>query len=335
MLKSLSPGQRINDKFGIISVSEKTTSKGDPYLVLELSHPSGTINGKVWSDAIPNVQVKEGHVAEINATVDEYRGINNFNISKARTILGEELENYLTETPTLVFDIETIGMDFKDLDESQQDYLMNNLEKNFEGTDKQKKDRTGLYPMFGFVVAIGMYNPSSGKGMVYYLDDQKSGKKAEDKADKKSGSKSETFDIDFKYQPFNKEKDLLEAFWETATKYERYVTYNGSGFDFPFMVFRSGVHRIKVPFETHGSSDKFLDLAYKIRVNRRSIRLEQVCKAFGISNPKQKGVSGMEVAKLYRKGELISILEYVARDVVSTSELYKIWKTYLAGKVIM
>ena len=345
MLKSLTPGQKISDRFGVIGVAEKTTSKGDPYLVVELTHPSGTITGKVWSDAMPDVKLKEGEVAEIQATVDQYRGINNFNITHARQILDEELNKYLNEKTTLVFDIETVGMEFKELDEGEQDYLMNNLEKNFDGTDAQKKDRTGLYPMFGFVVAIGMYNPSSGKGMVYYLENSESNSKrisatkqktddGKQKTDDEDGEKIKG-DLEFSYKPFANEKFLLEAFWETAVKYERYVTYNGSGFDFPFMVFRSGVHRVKVPFETHGSSDKFLDLAYKIRVNNRSIKLEQVCKSFGIDNPKKKGVSGMEVAKLYRKGKLKDILEYVGRDVVATSELYQVWKSYLAGKVVV
>lgn len=341
------PGQRIDDRFGVISVSEKTTQKGDPYLVVELTHPSGTVSGKVWSDAMPDVQLLEGGVADISATVDEYRGVKNFNISHARHVTEEKLDKYLSEKPTLVFDIETVGKEFKELDEVEQDYLMNNLEKNFEGSDKQKKDRTGLYPMFGFVVAIGMYNPSSHRGAVYYLGNNKSqitnSKQIQNSNDhkvkqtqkQKSDVSSQMLDVSFQYKTFEDERALLEGFWETASKYDRFVTYNGNGFDFPFMVFRSGVHRVKVPFEIGGSSDKFLDLAYKIRVNNRSIKLEQVCKSFGIDNPKQKGVSGIEVAKLYRKGKLEKILKYVERDVVATSELYQVWKTYLAGKVIV
>jgi DNA polymerase elongation subunit (family B) len=333
MLKSLTPGQKISDRFGVIGVTEKTTSGGAPYLVVELSHPSGTISGKVWSDAMPNVQLKEGGVAEIQASVDQYRGVNNFNITHARHVLEEELDKYLSENPTLVFDIETVGKEFKELDEEEQNYLENNLEKNFEGTKKQKQDRTGLYPMFGFVVAIGMWNPGSGKGMVYYLEDIKN---QELKIKNGESEELEKYDNEnFQHIPFAGEKSLLEAFWETALKYERYVTYNGSGFDFPFLVFRSGVHRIKVPFETHGSYDKFVDLAQRIKVNNRSIKLEQVCKSFGIDNPKKKGVSGMEVANLFRKGRLKEILEYVGRDVVATSELYRVWKTYLAGKVVV
>ena len=73
----------------------------------------------------------------------------------------------------------------------------------------------------------------------------------------------------------------------------------------------------------------------KLRVNNRPFRLEQLCKAFGISNPKEDGVSGMEVANLYRAGKIGEILKYVSRDVLATAELYTLWKTYLAGKIII
>lgn len=334
MLSNLQTGQVINDKFGIISITEKTTTKGDPYWIVELTHNSGTVNGKVWSDSIPNVQIKEGAVALINARVEEYRGNKNFNIQQAKTVNDDEIENYISSTATMVFDIETVGQPYDELDDSQQDYFWNNLEKKFEGTDQQKKDRTGLYPLFAYVVAIGMYNPTSKRGMVYYLGD--TAKKKDIKKIDKAIAQREKNNQGFKYLKFENEKELLEAFWESASKYERFVTYNGGGFDWPFLVFRSGIHRVKVPFEIKGSSgDRFIDLATKLRMNFRSFKLEQLCKAMGIENPKKEGVSGMEVARLYREGKLHEIVEYVGRDVVSTSDLYELWRTYLAGKIIV
>jgi uncharacterized protein YprB with RNaseH-like and TPR domain len=176
-----------------------------------------------------------------------------------------------------------------------------------------------------------MYMPNKKQGAVYYLENSIS-QITNDKQN--SNSKNSNPEADnFVYRGFENEKSMLEAFWKLAQSCEKFVTYNGTGFDFPFLVFRSGVHRVKVPFETRGGGDKFVDLAQKIQMSFRSFKLEQVCKAFGITNPKQEGVSGMEVARLYREGRLQDIVEYVGRDVMATNELYVVWKKYLSGKV--
>jgi DNA polymerase elongation subunit (family B) len=321
MLKSLTPGQQLSDlHLGIISITEAKTRSGDRYLKLELTHPSGVIPGKVWQDALDNFHASEGAVAQINALVDEYMGNLTLNVKSARPVEDEDIDQYLAPVPTLVFDIETVGQDFSELSEWDQDYLLNNLEKRFEGTDKQKQQRTGLHPLYAFVAAIGMFNPVQEKGAVYYLD------KTEVSEEKDA----------FTRRSFATEKDLLEAFWKISTRYERLVTYNGSGFDFPFLVIRSGVNQVKIPYEIGGpgSSSKFIDLQNKLRMGGRAYKLEALCRVFGISNPKEKGVSGMQVSKLYHQGKIHDIVDYVSRDVLSTTELYYLWKKYLSGKII-
>lgn len=285
--------------------------------MMELTHATGVVQAKVWSDSMPKVAGEPGEVVEVEASVDEYRGIFNFNLQRAKVVEGA-FDDFLTPQPTMVFDIETIGKDFKELDTAEQEYLTENLEKNFEGTKKQKEERTGLYPLFGWIGAIGMYNPATEKGAVFYV-----------------GEEGEVEIEGFAVKAFADEKALLEGFWEAAGKYYRFVTYNGSGFDFPFLAFRSAVHRIKVPFELSGSSDKFVDLATKFRMHHRPFKLEMVCKALGIDNPKEEGVSGKEVWKLYREGKMDEIAKYVSRDVKSTSDLYEVWRKYVAGKVVV
>jgi DNA polymerase elongation subunit (family B) len=321
MLKSLTPGQQLSaTRLGIISITESKTRSGDRYLKLELTHPSGNIAGKVWHDALDRFQATEGGVAEVDALVDEFMGNLNLNVKAARPVEEEDIDQYLAPVPTLVFDIETVGQEFTELSEWDQDYLLNNLEKKFDGTDKQRQQRTGLHPLYGFVAAIGMYNPVQEKGAVYYLD------KTEINEEKEA----------FTRRSFLTEKDLLEAFWKISSRYERLVTYNGSGFDFPFLAIRSGVNQVKIPYEIGGpgSSSKFLDLQSKLRMGWRAYKLEALCRAFDISNPKEKGVSGMEVAKLYKKGQIQEIVSYVIRDVLATTELYHLWKKFLAGKPI-
>jgi DNA polymerase elongation subunit (family B) len=316
---TLQSGQTItNQLFGVASVTQKKTAKGNPYLQVELTTKQGSIDGKVWEEQIPLVKLESGQVHAISGQVDSYRGTINFNIFTAKPQPEIAMEEYLPVTSTLVFDIETVGKPFETLDEAEQDYLLNNLEKKFEGTEEQKRDRTALYPLFAEVVAIGLYDVAAEQAEVYYIGQD-------------LGKASQQFEA----QAFTDEPSLIKAFWSKATNYDRFVTYNGSGFDFPFLAFRSAVHRLKVPFETKGSSEVFVDLAKKIRMNFRSFKLEMVCKALGINNPKEAGVSGMEVAKLYRAKKIAAIVEYVARDVESTNQLYEVWRKYMAGKIMV
>lgn len=93
---------------------------------------------------------------------------------------------------------------------------------------------------------------------------------------------------------------MLTKFWGLTQEYQRFVTYNGRGFDWPFLIIRSGINRVKVPMEIdHYNKHKFIDLADHLRQGGRQFKLEAFCRAFGITNPKEKGVSGLLVSQLY------------------------------------
>jgi predicted PolB exonuclease-like 3'-5' exonuclease len=123
----------------------------------------------------------------------------------------------------------------------------------------------------------------------------------------------------------------LTEFWKIATEYELFVTYNGDNFDFPYLMIRSGINRVKMPFEVKKwGSDKFIDLQLKIKQSH-AFKLEMLCKAFGIENPKEAGVHGNDVNELFDNKDFQKIADYVARDAYSTSQLYMIWKEYMSG----
>lgn len=308
----------IDQKFAILSVSSKKTAAGDVYHFVEMSSKSGLITGRVWPEFVAHVNLSPCQVFLITGVIDTYQQEKVLNI-KSAIAQSDHVEDFLIPQPTLVFDIETIGQLFSTLDKSDQDYFLKSLEKDFKGTKRQLYGRTGLYPMYGSVLTIGLYNPHSRQGKVLYLSPQ-----------------DQSYTIDnFTSQAFASEADLIQAFWNLATPYQRFVTYNGSGFDFPFLAFRSAIHRIKVPFDLNGPADKFVDLSYKFRINNRPFKLETICKSLGVKNPKLPGVSGMEVSKLFRQGKLEEIVQYVSRDVIATSELYDIWRKYLSGKLII
>jgi DNA polymerase elongation subunit (family B) len=229
---------------------------------------------------------------------------------------NEETEEYRANVKTMVFDIETVGKKFEDLDEVEQDYLLNNLEKA-ENDKEIAKKKTGLYSIFGMVCAIGAFNPNTKKGIVLLIGDK-------DLVPEKKN---------YTYKIYKNEKDLLVGFWEIAKEYELFVTYNGDTFDFPYLQIRSGINRVKIPFEIKKwGTEKFVDLQNKIRQSH-GFKLEMLCKAFGIENPKEAGVHGSDINDLFDNKNYQKIADYVARDAFSTSELYLIWKEFMSGEI--
>ena len=301
--------------FLVKSKEIRQTVKGDNYYILQLCNKDGCIEAKIWNNNMAMCNFEEGKVVEINGKTQEYNSKITIIIDSCQMVANEEAGDYSPSVPTLVFDIETLGKKFEDLDEAEQDYLLNNLEKNEE--DKEKaKGKTGLYSIFGLVCAIGGYEVNNKRGFVLSLSED------EIRPEKDN----------FVYKTFRTEKELLEEFWKMSLDYEQFVTYNGDSFDFPYLVIRSGINRVRVPLEFKKWSDKFIDLQNKIRQNH-GFKLEFLCKAFGIENPKEKGVHGDDVTKLFYAREFNKIADYVARDASATTELYLIWKNYMSGQI--
>ncbi len=309
-IKDFTHGQPINEAFAILSVKEKTTKDGNSFLTVELSRPDGKVRATVFSEAMEQVSFKERKVYKIQGRAQHYQGSISLLIDSADELEDEQIGQYLPQVPTLVFDIETVGKSFDDLTKADQDYLLNSLEKNSD--PKEAKQRTGLHPLYGFVAFIGMINPSSGKGKVLGLT-----KKKHIPENKK-----------FKYDFFKTEAGLLKAFWQIVEEYDHVVTFNGKRFDVPFLVFRSLVNKVTIPIDLNRSGSH-TDLMQSIRpYGTRVYKLEAICKALGITNPKEKGVSGLHVAKLYQQKKFQEIIDYVSRDAISTAELYKHWRAF-------
>lgn len=317
MAIKMEANQLIRDGHFLVGSQEiKQTKNGDNFYVLELNNKDGKIEAKIWNNNIPQCNFEVGKIIELNGKTQEYNGTMSIIIDSCQIVNSEEAGDYSPCIPTLVFDIETLGKKFEDLDEVEQDYLLNNLEKG-EADKEVAKGKTALYSIFGMVCAIGGYDVNNKKGFVLSLSTK------DIKPEKDN----------FSYETFKTEKELLERFWKIILDYEQFVTYNGDNFDFPYLMIRSGINRVKMPFEIkRWGSEKFIDLQVKIRQNH-GFKLEMLCKAFGIDNPKDKGVHGGDVSKLYYDEEFNKIADYVARDAVATTELYLIWKNYMSGQI--
>jgi DNA polymerase elongation subunit (family B) len=235
---------------------------------------------------------------------------------------------------TLVFDIETTAQPIENFDEAQQEYLFREAEKMDDATAKlaRREEITkfmSLWPFTSQVVCIAMLNAETQRGQSLYVADDFE----EDAGD--AGP--------VEFVPCADELELLTAFWDVAKHYDSVVTFNGRGFDVPFVYLRSAL--LNVPISKKNwlgyryATEPHCDLAEQLTFYSvsgrdgaaRRFNLDFYCKAFGIESPKSHGVSGMDVGTLVAGGKFREIAEYCLRDVRATVDLYRIWKERLAG----
>ncbi len=236
---------------------------------------------------------------------------------------------------TLVFDIETSAQPLENFDESQQEYLFRETEKIEDLVAKNAKREEitrfmSLWPFTSQVVCIAMLNAETQRGQSLYI--------AEDFEDDEGDEGAPV-----KFVPCADEFELLTAFWDVAKHYDNVVTFNGRGFDIPFVYLRSAL--LNVPISKKNwlgyryATEPHCDLAEQLTFYSvsgrdgaaRKFNLDFYCKAFGIESPKSHGVTGMDVSTMMAEGKFREIAEYCLRDVRATVELYKIWKERLAG----
>lgn len=217
----------------------------------------------------------------------------------------------------VIVDIETIGVDFNSFDQKTQEYLLKFSEN--EEDEKRIKKNLALYPLTGEIVTIGMLNPETNKGVILFQDKK---------------SKTEKFEESGIIYEAGTEKEILEKFWEMVKTYNQVVTFNGRGFDAPYLALRSAVHKIRPTKNLMGyryDSKEHCDLMEQLTFYGavRKYTLDFYAKAFGIKSSKEEGVDGSMVDEMYKNGKYLDIARYCARDLFTTKELFEIWEKYL------
>ena len=121
------------------------------------------------------------------------------------------------------------------------------------------------------------------------------------------------------------------------------ISFNGRGFDAPFLMHRSAIHKIR-PSRNLMDGTKFnysrhIDLLDELTFfspsssgPTRRFNFDFYARAFGIHSPKSDGVDGSKVSDLFAEGKIVDISEYCLRDVVATWELFVFWNQYLNFK---
>jgi len=238
---------------------------------------------------------------------------------------------------TLVFDIETSALPLEQFDDAQIEYLFRDANKLAEPAARDSRmvelqQQLNLYPLTSRVVCVGMLNADSQRGQVlYYSEDYD----VEEEAEPDEGP--------VEFVPCMDEGELLTAFWDVAKHYENIVTFNGRGFDIPFIYLRSALLNIPITRKNwlgyRFASEPHCDLAEQLTFYgvsgrdgaSRRFNLDFYCKAFGVESPKAQGVTGRDVNDLLAAGRFRDIATYCLRDVRATLELHRIWRERLGG----
>lgn len=236
----------------------------------------------------------------------------------------------------LVFDIETVGLPFESFDEAQQEYLLRYAATPEE--QERKISELALSPITGQIVTIGMMMMKSTadgttmREVAYTLDPALTDNDGVIESVLPSGATAYA----------SSERTLVENFWKllAANPGVHLVSFNGRGFDAPWLMLRSAVLGVR-PSRNLMDGTKFsyanhTDLLDKLTFFNRSssgatraFNFDFFAKAFGVTSPKAAGVDGSKVSDLFAKGAYADIAEYCLRDVRATWELYQKWESLL------
>ena len=228
----------------------------------------------------------------------------------------------------VIFDIETIGVDFDALDEKSKEYLVKFAENEEEL--EEIKQKLALWAVTGEVITIGMLNPETERGVVYYRV-----KDVNSNISNNNSNISNGFDdVSVKYVEVEDEKELLDKFWEDIRNFEQFITFNGRGFDCPFLILRSGILGVKVtrdlmPYRYDSRIHVDLLEQFTFYSAVRKFSLDFYCKAFGIESPKEGGITGLDIGDLYKEGKCLEIAEYCYKDLRATEELWRRWEGFI------
>jgi 3'-5' exonuclease len=217
----------------------------------------------------------------------------------------------------VVFDVETLAFPFASFDETQQEYLL-----KFAKTEEEREEtiqRLSLTPYTAQILAIGMLNPDTRQGKVFFQAE---------------GIESTFIDEGLVQLIPCTEQEMLAHFWKSIVHYKQFVTFNGRGFDCPFVMARSALLGVKPSRNLMGNRyavNDHCDLLdqFTFYSAMRKFSLDFYCRAFGIKSPKESGVTGLDVGRLFGEKKYREIAEYCLGDVKATAELYRKWAEYL------
>jgi predicted PolB exonuclease-like 3'-5' exonuclease len=334
-LDALEVGIGMRTAYGVVRLLKRgQTRAGKPFFDIRLSDRTRTIAGKIWSDASRAMAAAEELVAggatgvHVKALfeIDEYKGALQLSVKNLRrakpgepgydpATLQDEGHELVADLlcDVLVFDIETVpAVELRKVPPTIGQAIAKHAERN--EWDEQKV--MSLSPYLGQVVSLAVGNgeqdPRTQDVTVFVVPPPGASLAA----------------LPMWIRPVS-EPELLRAFWTLASQASCVVSYNGRGFDVPFLVGRSLIHGVPVrvdlqssPYSLRPHLDLFNVLSSGGGYGRGPASLDVVCWALGLSSPKES-MDGSMVASTYARGDVAQIALYNAGDVRATTGVFQ------------
>ncbi|MCC6782437.1 MAG: ribonuclease H-like domain-containing protein [Planctomycetes bacterium] len=307
-------------------VERRRTAQGQDFFDLELADVKATANAKVWGEskrafeAIATLQT--GAAVKVAFRVTRYQGALQLVVLELREARegepGFDRSRLFGRAPdwlagrhcrVLVIDIETVpDTGIRDMPPT----IVKALTEFSKRKDVDESLVRGLSPFFAKVVSLAF---GEGSGDADHAIEVLAVPRGEAEA---ATLPEWAHAVD--------EATLLESFWSLAAAAETVVTYNGFGFDVPFLVGRSLVHGIPARVDLLSQRFKLrphLDLLEILgQRGRGPSNLDVVCWALGIASPKGE-MDGSMVAPAYESGRIAEIAVYNREDVRATRAVYR------------
>ena len=215
----------------------------------------------------------------------------------------------------VILDIETVGADWNTIPQDTQNYLLKRAETDRDV--ERTKSSLALWAPLSKVVVIGLLNPVTNRAMIL-----SEGTSDEAPAE---GQRGEIFVSHFR----GDETAILTKFWELIPSYDQYITFNGKGFDCPFLMLRSlirGITPTRNLDSRRYSITPHCDLLELLTLfgATRKFTLQFWCQTLGIEDPKVVFGDGSQVQTAYQEGRIEEIVEYNLADLVATAHLFRL-----------
>lgn len=154
-VKDIKNGETISSEtFAIQNVKMAEDKNGKPYADVVLVDKTGSIKGKIWSDALVGVDknsLQSGKIISVTARIDEYRGNLQMNIQQVMEVDESKLEDFLESS---VFDADEMWDELMGLVDSMNDESIKKLIHNMLEDERiargLKYHPAGVYIHHGF-----------------------------------------------------------------------------------------------------------------------------------------------------------------------------------------